>query len=152
MYYMLFWYKYTNNVFPRLILRFLFILRLLSFPRTQHGFQSLFLWASKAPYFFENALHDEVESGSASVHRFLRKALNETLPCHQGCRQTPSSSKYQNGLCDKADSNNLSKLRPTRTLTRIRNLTFKSLEQQQSYKLYGRNSMWDTLSMNCHNG
>jgi len=37
MYYMLFWYKYTNNVFPRLILVFLFILRLLSFPRTQHG-------------------------------------------------------------------------------------------------------------------
>lgn len=37
MYYMLFWYEYTNNVFPRLILRFLFILRLLSFPRTQHG-------------------------------------------------------------------------------------------------------------------
>lgn len=81
MYYMLFRYKYTNNVFARLILRIIYSKTAVISQNTA-WFQSLFLWASKAPYFFDNTSHGEVESWSASVYRFLRKALNERPPCH----------------------------------------------------------------------
>ncbi len=82
MYYMLFRYEYTNNAFARLILRYLFILRLLSFPRTLHGSRAYSSEPVKPPTSL-TTLHMAKSSQRVLLFiGFLRKALNEGLPCH----------------------------------------------------------------------
>ncbi len=82
MYYMLFRYEYTNNAFARLILRYLFILRLLSFPRTLRGSRACSSEPVKPPTSL-TTLHMAKSSQRVLFFiGFLRKALNEGLPCH----------------------------------------------------------------------
>lgn len=109
----------------------LFILRLLSFPRTLHGTRACsfepvkplllwqhFTWWSWVMECFCLPVSQKSSKWEAALSLVMQA---NTL-----------FLQISNGLWDKADSNNLSKLRPIRTLTLSYNLTFKSLEQQQS--------------------